>query len=69
MGIVIKHYKGGIYNLIGTAKHSETQEEMTIYEDTKGNLWVRPSKMFGEQVEVDGEMKSRFEVLGSFYKN
>lgn len=69
MGVIVKHYKGGIYNLIGAAKHTETQEEMTIYEDTKGRMWVRPSSMFHGTIEVDGEKELRFEVLGTFYKN
>lgn len=69
MGVVIKHYKGGIYNLIGTAKHSETLEEMTIYEDTNGNVWARPSSMFFDKVNVEGNEIPRFEVLGTFHKN
>ena len=59
-----KHYKGNIYEVIGVAKHSETQEEMVVYKATyqsEGeNLWVRPLKMFIETVIIDGVEQKRF---------
>lgn len=63
-----RHYKGGIYNDIGLAYDTKTNEEMVVYEDTKGKLWVRPSKMFLEKVEINGVKVPRFEQLGEFYK-
>ena len=60
-----KHYKGNEYEVVGIAKHSETLEEMVVYRALYGNhdLWVRPLVMFLEKVEVDGKIKSRFELI------
>lgn len=58
-----KHYKGNFYEVLGVARHSETDEEMVVYKCLYDNqtLWVRPLPMFHEEVLVDGEMKKRFE--------
>ena len=62
-----KHHKGKEYEVIGFAKHSETLEEMVVYKalyQTEGeNLWVRPLKMFLEDVVVDGKKMKRFEFI------
>ncbi|HII16232.1 MAG TPA: DUF1653 domain-containing protein [Nanoarchaeota archaeon] len=60
-----RHYKGKEYGVIGTAKHSETLEEIVIYRALYGErqLWARPLKMFEETVIVDGVKKSRFELI------
>jgi hypothetical protein len=60
-----RHYKGGNYEVIGTARHSETLEPMTLYRALHGarGLWVRPAAMFGETVEVDGLRCPRFVKL------
>lgn len=62
-----KHYKGKIYFVSGLAKHSETLEDMVIYracydspEFGLNATWIRPLKMFLEEVEVDGQKISRF---------
>jgi len=54
-----RHYKGGQYEVIGTARHSETLEPMTVYRALYGAR-VRPAAMFGEQVLIDGVMQPRF---------
>jgi len=61
-----KHYKGKEYEVIGVARHSETLEELVVYRALYGNhdLWVRPLKMFIEEVEVDGKKVPRFEYRG-----
>ena len=61
------HYKGKQYQVIGVARHSETQEEMVVYHPLYGDqaLWVRPAKMFNESVIVDGEEIARFEFIGN----
>lgn len=62
-----KHYKGKTYEVVGVAKHSETLEELVVYKATyqpEGeNLWVRPIKMFLENVIVDGQNVKRFEKI------
>ncbi|BCG46971.1 hypothetical protein GEOBRER4_n1791 [Citrifermentans bremense] len=57
-----RHYKGKFYQVIGTARHSETDELMVVYRPLygEGGLWVRPEPMFQELVEVDGARVPRF---------
>jgi len=57
-----RHYKGGLYEVIGTVRHSETLEPMTLYRALYGEqgLWVRPAAMFGETVVIDGVAQRRF---------
>ena len=58
-----RHYKGGLYEVIGTARHSETLEAMTVYRALYGEhgLWVRPAAMFTEQVTIEGVLQPRFQ--------
>ncbi len=57
-----RHFKGGEYELIGVAKHSETLEPMVVYRALYGEsgLWVRPAAMWTEIVERDGYRGPRF---------
>ncbi len=61
-----RHYKGNEYEVIGSARHSETEEWLVVYRKLYGDrsLWVRPRGMFLESVAVDGCEKPRFEWLG-----
>lgn len=60
-----RHYKGMLYEVLGTARHSETLEPMTLYRALYGEhgLWVRPAAMFEEVVEVNGLRQPRFTRL------
>lgn len=58
-----RHFKGGVYELIDVARHSETEEEFVVYRSASGELWVRPRSMFFETVTVDGAERQRFEPL------
>ncbi len=57
-----RHYKGGEYELVGVARHSETLEPLVLYRPlySESGLWVRPYAMFFEDVEVDGRRMHRF---------
>ncbi|MBA2346972.1 MAG: DUF1653 domain-containing protein [Solirubrobacterales bacterium] len=57
-----RHYKGGEYEVLGVARHSETEESVVVYRALYGEhgLWVRPEQMFSETVEVDGRTVQRF---------
>ncbi|MFO1263225.1 MAG: DUF1653 domain-containing protein [Rhodoferax sp.] len=57
-----RHYKGNLYQVIDTVRHSETLEPLTLYRALYGErgLWVRPAAMFGETVVVNGEHQPRF---------
>ena len=58
-----RHYKGMLYEVLDTVRHSETLEPMTLYRALYGQrgLWVRPAAMFEEAVRVDGVLRPRFE--------
>lgn len=62
-----RHYKNKPYRLLGTAHHSETQEELalyeTLYDNPTGRIWVRPKKMFFEKVMVNGREQARFALV------
>lgn len=57
-----RHYKGGLYEVLATVRHSETLEPLTLYRALYGEngLWVRPAAMFNEEVVVDGITQPRF---------
>ena len=60
-----RHYKGGEYDVLGSARHSETLEPMVVYRALYGarGLWVRPARMWSETVTVDGQPRLRFERI------
>lgn len=57
-----RHYKGGEYEVIAVARHSETLEALVVYRPLYNDTgyWVRPLAMFTEKVEIDGQLKPRF---------
>jgi hypothetical protein len=61
-----RHYKGNDYEVIGIARHSETEEELVVYRQLygDGSLWVRPLAMCMEDVEIDGLQTPRFLWIG-----
>ena len=64
---VYEHFKGGRYEVIGVASHSETLEKMVVYKHLDGDkvgLWVRPLAMFTELVEKNGKKVPRFRYIG-----
>lgn len=62
---VYRHFKGGLYLLLGEARHSETLEHMVVYRALYGErgLWVRPAAMWLETVERDGQVFQRFTYI------
>jgi hypothetical protein len=60
-----KHYKGNLYHVIGAARHSETLEEMVVYQRLYADyrLWVRPKAMFQEDIEHNGQVMPRFTYI------
>ncbi|MBQ2143856.1 MAG: DUF1653 domain-containing protein, partial [Oscillospiraceae bacterium] len=62
-----RHFKGNYYQVIGTARHSETMEELVVYRALYGErgLWVRPASMWNELVERDGRTVKRFTYMGN----
>lgn len=60
-----RHYKGGEYDVVAVATHSETGESLVVYRclSDEGSWWVRPLSMFTENVAVDGKELPRFALL------
>ncbi len=62
-----EHYKGNKYKVIGVGRHSETLEELVIYQAQYGDfgIWVRPVKMFVEAVTVERKQVPRFKLINN----
>lgn len=60
-----RHYKGGMYEVIAIAHHSETLEDMVVYRALygAGEIWVRPASMWSEDVSVGEKTVKRFELV------
>ena len=60
-----EHFRGMKYQLLHIARHSETLEEMVVYQALYGDhgIWVRPLKMFIETIEHNGQRVPRFKAL------
>ena len=61
-----RHFKGKEYEVLGVARHSETEEELVVYRALYGDfgLWVRPVSMWNETVERDGKTFRRITYIG-----
>ena len=61
-----RHYKGGEYEVVGVARHSETLEPLVLYRPlyNDSGLWVRPYAMFSEEIEHEGVRRPRFAFVG-----
>ena len=61
-----RHYKNLLYQVLGTVRHSESLEPLTLYKALYGEqgLWVRPAAMFNETVDIKGVVQPRFTWLG-----
>lgn len=61
-----RHFKGKEYEVLGVARHSETEEELVVYRALYGDfgLWVRPVSMWNEAVERDSKTFRRFTYIG-----
>ena len=60
-----RHFKVNEYEVLGTARHSETEEELVVYRALygEGGLWVRPVSMWNETVERSGQRLHRFSLM------
>lgn len=65
IGKTYRHFKGNEYLVLHVAKHSETLEDMVVYQALYGEkgIWVRPLSMFLDTKEVDGKIVNRFEEI------
>jgi len=62
---VYRHYKGGMYRVLGIATHSESLDKVVVYRNQADphGLWVRPLEMFREQVQMNGKKVPRFKFI------
>jgi len=60
-----RHYRGNEYQVLGSARHSESEEQMVVYRCLYGDrsMWVRPLEMFLENIVVDGQPVPRFTLI------
>lgn len=65
---IYRHYKGSLYEVLGTAQHSENEGLLVVYRALYGEfgLWVRPLEMFTESVTVEGHTQARFALEKMF---
>jgi len=65
VGKKYKHFKGNEYRVLYTARHSETEEELVVYQQLYGDysVWVRPLEMFLDTKELEGRLVNRFEEV------
>ncbi|WP_444930331.1 DUF1653 domain-containing protein [Microbulbifer sp. SSSA002] len=63
-----RHYRGNLYEVLHTAKHSETEEVMVVYRALYGSygVWVRPLSLFTGSASKDGHEIPRFELIQAF---
>ena len=66
-GKYYRHFKGNVYRVLHIAKHSETLEDIVVYQAMYGErgIWVRPKAMFEEVIERDGKTFRRFEPISN----
>lgn len=62
---IYRHYKGNLYQVLHTARHSESEEWLVVYRALYGDygMWVRPLAMFCESVTIDDKTLPRFELV------
>lgn len=64
IGNIYRHYKGDQYKVLRLANHTETMERYVVYEKLNSDVtWIRPEKMFLENVEVRGKLMPRFQLI------
>lgn len=67
VGGLYEHYKNKLYKVLFLARHSETLEDLVVYQALwgDGGIWVRPLEMFLEDVVVEGVLRPRFALINS----
>jgi len=64
-GQKFRHYKGGLYTLLYIGRHSETEEWLVVYKTANEDVWVRPFRMFFEDIDLEGHQTPRFRAINT----
>lgn len=69
VGALYKHYKGTVYKVLHIVQHSDTEEELVIYQDVEApeKVWARSPSVFLEEIEIEGKRVPRFAPVGDIY--
>jgi hypothetical protein len=69
VGALYTHYKGTVYKVLHIVRHSDTQEELVVYQDVEApeKIWARAPSVFLEEIEVEGKRIPRFAPVGDIY--
>lgn len=63
-GSIYEHYKGQRYQILTVGRHTETLEELVVYQALQDSeIWVRPVSKFLETISLDGQMRPRFQLV------
>ena len=62
---IYRHYKGNMYKVIAIGKHSETLDELVVYQALYGDneIWCRPISMWNDDINIDGKIQKRFQLI------
>ena len=62
---IYRHYKGNKYKVLAIGRHTESLEDLVIYEALYDNheIWCRPISMWEEEIEINGKIVKRFEKI------
>jgi len=65
LGGIYEHYKRLSYKVLVVAHHTESLEEVVVYQALYGerNIWVRPVSMFLENILIEGVARPRFKLM------
>lgn len=65
---IYRHYKGNFYKVLAVGKHTETNEDMVVYQALYGGnqIWCRPKSMWNEVIEINGSKLKRFELIKDY---
>ena len=62
---IYRHYKGNYYKVLAIGKHSESLDNLVIYQAQYGSndIWCRPLDMWNDEIDYNGKTCKRFELV------
>ncbi len=65
-GATLRHYKGGLYRVVGLCRIEATLKTGVLYQACQGDetvLWMRPLEQFTDSVTTSEGVVTRFTVV------